>query len=45
LLIGGAFLQLTGNSIFPLFYLAVADELSSSVKAVDKYDIEPGFDR
>jgi hypothetical protein len=27
-----------------LFHLAVADELSSFVEAVDKYDIKPGFD-
>ncbi|HEY9829787.1 MAG TPA: hypothetical protein V6D26_04355 [Stenomitos sp.] len=41
---GGAFLQLTGNGIFPLFHLAVADELSSFVEAMDEDDVEPGFD-
>jgi len=37
-------LQLTGNSVFPLFHLAIANELSSFVEAVDEDDIEPGFD-
>jgi hypothetical protein len=39
LLLGGAFLQLTGNGIFPLFHLAVADELSSFVEAMDKDNV------
>jgi hypothetical protein len=43
-LLGGAFLQLTGNGIFPLFHLAVADELSSFVEAMDEDNVEPGFD-
>ncbi len=44
LLLGGAFLQVTGNGIFPLFHLAVADELSSFVEAMDEDNSEPGFD-
>jgi hypothetical protein len=43
-LLGGAFLQLTGNGVFPLFHLAVADELSSFVEAMDEDNVEPGFD-
>jgi hypothetical protein len=44
LLIVGAFLQLTCHGIFPVFHLAVADELSSLVAAMDEYNIEPTLD-
>jgi hypothetical protein len=43
LLRGRAFLHLTGNSIFPLVHLTVADELPSFIEAVDVQDIEPAF--
>ncbi|MGQ4648280.1 hypothetical protein [Lyngbya aestuarii] len=35
---GRAFLQLTGNGILPLFELAVADQLFSSISAVGVTD-------
>jgi hypothetical protein len=44
LLIVGAFLQLTCYGIFPVFHLAVTDELSSLVEAMDKDDVEPTLD-
>jgi hypothetical protein len=37
-------LNLTGNSILPLSQLAVTDELTASICAMDEDDVCPAFD-
>jgi len=44
LLPGGTILNLTGNGILPLSQLAIADELSALVAAMDKDNVFPAFD-
>jgi hypothetical protein len=43
LLPGRAILNLTGNGILPLSQLAITDELSALVAAMDKDDVCPTF--
>jgi hypothetical protein len=44
LLPGGTILNLTGNGILPLSQLAITDELSALIAAMDKDDVFPAFD-
>jgi hypothetical protein len=44
LLPGGTLLNLKGNSIKPLSQLAIADELSALISAMDEEDVCPTFD-